>query len=437
MELEELGVDMPEKPNVHFMKPHVEGTRCRCYSIRNFFVLGAEEAILEFDHSFRTNFVKGSSKLLKDDPEACLEDDLENWDQDQKPDCKMVPTSFLLADGAEKPWRVIPAGEGLAVNVSIKEVLDNLGSSIDGPSGLDSNGLCPGGECPPEYSLTPRPRVTGMVISMDTQFFSHVMTTAKGPAYDYITANYNPPYAIFTFSAEFAWTSRGANVVVTEDTESRREEYDTYRYGAKFKLLDPRGYISQFDVQTLLQQIVNFAVYASFPPVIMTVLVFYSLGKRSEIFQRGQRKIMSIEELYKSFAFQAMLADKQFKSIDEDNSGFVEAKEIVETMQEVLGPALERKAPGMPNEWYAGKINEFAERITGEFVQSETNETVKGISHAAFIRAATFHEALNLEDVVDKVINPHADLAPGAKYCTKRNKEKKSGVAPADAYKYA
>ena len=46
------------------------------------------------------------------------------------------------------------------MNVSIKEVLDNLGSSIDGPSGLDTNGLCPGGECPPEYVATPRPRTT-------------------------------------------------------------------------------------------------------------------------------------------------------------------------------------------------------------------------------------------------------------------------------------
>ena len=103
------------------------------------------------------------------------------------------------------------------------------------------------------------------------------------------------------------------------------------------------GYISKFDIQTLLQQVVNFTVYASFPPAIMTVLVFYLLGKRSQIFQRGQRKIMSIDELYKSFAFTAMLADKQFKNLDTDNSGFVEVNEMITAMSEVLGPALERR----------------------------------------------------------------------------------------------
>ena len=103
------------------------------------------------------------------------------------------------------------------------------------------------------------------------------------------------------------------------------------------------GYISKFDIQTLLQQVVNFTVYASFPPMIMTVLVFYLLGKRSQIFMRGQRKIMSIDELYKSFAFMAMLADKQFKDLDTDNSGFVEVSEMITAMSEVLGPALERR----------------------------------------------------------------------------------------------
>ena len=132
-------------------------------------------------------------------------------------------------------------------------------------------------------------------------------------------------------------------MVVTEDTPTRKEEYDTYRYGAKFKLLDPRGFISKFDIQTLLQQVVNFTVYAQFPPMIMTVVVFYLLGKRSEIFMRGQRKLMSIDELYKSFAFTAMLADKQFKDLDTDNSGFVEVNEMITAMSEVLGPALERR----------------------------------------------------------------------------------------------
>ena len=105
-ELEEQGVDMPEKPNVHFMKPQVAGGKCRCYSIRNFFVLGAEEAVLEFDHSFSSTFAKGSSKLLKDDPDVCGESwgNLLSWEE-HAPDCKLVPTSFLLADGGEKPWR--------------------------------------------------------------------------------------------------------------------------------------------------------------------------------------------------------------------------------------------------------------------------------------------------------------------------------------------
>ena len=33
-------------------------------------LLGAEEAVLEFDHSFSSTFAKGSSKLLKDDPDV-------------------------------------------------------------------------------------------------------------------------------------------------------------------------------------------------------------------------------------------------------------------------------------------------------------------------------------------------------------------------------
>ena len=56
-----------------------------------------------------------------------------------------------------------------------------------------------------------------MVISIDTQFFSHKMTTPSGPAYDFIKENHIPPYAIFTFTGEFSWTSRGANVLVTEN----------------------------------------------------------------------------------------------------------------------------------------------------------------------------------------------------------------------------
>jgi hypothetical protein len=376
--------------------------------------------------------------MTADSPESCLsrgeplpKDPLHPYHEE----CVAIPRSFLLASGASKPWKVVPPGKGLSVNASVGEVLRELGKSIDGPSNLDDNGLCPDGECPSgsEYALTPSPRITGMVINVDTEFFTHKMTTATGPAYDYIRENFEPPYAVFTFSADFQWTSRGADVQVVENTRARKEEYDTYRYGAKFKMNDPRGVISRFNWDHLLQLVVNFKVLISFPAMIMTIVVLYCLGRQSEVFLRAQRKHLSTDDLYKSFGFQTMLADMQFKSMDKDQNGFICMAELVNLLTDVLGPNLKRKCPGQSEEWYRSKIDKFSTKLTTQFVKQSIQrkaavdngacEVWEGISYPEFVRSATFHEALNIEDVVDKVLDPDTDLPPCSMVCKKRRKD--------------
>ena len=85
-----------------------------------------------------------------------------------------------------------------------------------------------------------------------------------------------------------------------------------------------------------------------------------------------------------------MLPRQLFETIDEDNNGFVDTSEMVSTLTEVLGPALHKKRPDMPDKWYKDKIEDFAEKVTEAFVQDETKDVMNGISHAEFVKACVF-----------------------------------------------
>ena len=85
--------------------------------------------------------------------------------------------------------------------MSIDEVLACVDTCLDcfpdaSASSHTDNKLCEGGVCPDGIALTPYLRVSGAVVDLVTEVYSHKRTMPSSAGYDYIKARFEPPYAI-------------------------------------------------------------------------------------------------------------------------------------------------------------------------------------------------------------------------------------------------
>jgi hypothetical protein len=410
LRLKDTHPNMADRAQIHMQMPYQFGDNCICYSFENIFVLGADNAELVFTHSFEAfeGGVMGSSK-----------EDFEDGNP-----VKLSPTSFVIARGPsvtqEKPIKVIPPGpvtSESAVKITVKEALEAIGTCLDcqPDAPFAMNGMCDAEKgCDGVYKRAPTPRVSGAAINVRTEYYNELKAMPTGTGYDHIRSNYDPPYAIHVISGTFDWTSRGSDVVLVSDTPEWIEEQDTYRYGIMFKMQGATGVIARFDFGVVVDNLVNFTVLAGFPPMIVGGIVFYALGRKSKLYRRGQRKILTLHEMHRSFAYSAVMAGAIFKALDTDSDGFLDSSELNCCFKDLLLPKLRARFPGESDEFYWEKLNQFAAMMSDEF-EVESGEAIKasgfkrGISHTEFIRNCTFNEALDWEDMMEKLIHPDID----------------------------
>jgi len=390
-----LNAAAPQVDNVLFMKPQKFGkNRCRCFSLQNRFVLGVDAAKVAFTHSYNTDFMSGSSKTTDKDVD---------------------PTSFMLAEKGDKPFIIMEKGK--TQTFSIQQALEALGSNLDTlpVDAFYMNGLCPDGVCPPPYNAKPFPRITGASIDIRTEYYSHRVSMPKLPGFQWIADNYEPPYAIHVFRLSVDWTSRGSSVVTISNTANKTAQLDTYRYGISVKIAPAGGVISKVNYNVILNNLVNFVVLMGFPGVVMSVIVFYGCGKRSKLLRRGKRQVLSLETLYRSFAFNALVADKTFQDLDIDGDGMLTRNELFEVFKGFFMPKLKVKYPDRDEMWLQEQVYRMVGTLSETFARAGTVGTdgeEVGISREEFIRSCTLVEPLDYNDLINKVVDADADAGP-------------------------
>eukprot|EP00747_Dinoflagellata_sp_TGD_P134835 gnl/TRDRNA2_/TRDRNA2_175377_c0_seq1.p1 gnl/TRDRNA2_/TRDRNA2_175377_c0~~gnl/TRDRNA2_/TRDRNA2_175377_c0_seq1.p1 ORF type:complete len:630 (+),score=112.40 gnl/TRDRNA2_/TRDRNA2_175377_c0_seq1:96-1985(+) len=415
--LRELIPDLRKAKNVHMQRPTRTGhggSWCMCFSVQNKFMLGVDSAEFHFSYNYDSSKLSGSSKV-KDDA---------------------TPTRFFIGDGPnkDKPFKVQKndgSRESGISTLSVEEALEAVGTSLDGmPDDIFfENALCEGSECPEPYKLKPTPRVSGMQLSLQTEYYNDRKTMPSGEPYDTIKSDYDPPYAIHVLRKLEDWTSRGSDITVTEDTKDRKVTVDNYRYGTLINLQPAAGIISHWDIPSMVTGVCNFSVLMGFPPVLIGLYIFYGLGQRSKLFRRGQRRNIEINDMYRGFAYTAMMADLAFKAFDKNGSGFVENEELKTSFRHLLMPHLETRYPNKPTEFHQENLDKFVQLLVKDFTIENpdgTSEVKRGVSHEEFLKYCTANEPLDWDDVIEKLEDPDIDAARGATIF-----KRKAKVAPA------
>jgi len=389
--------DAPRTPNVHMKRPEAVGpTTCECWSYHNVFNLGIDAAEFHFTHQFASEHMSGSS-------------------QDTS---STSPTSFFLVQGADRPFKVIEKGR---INTfRLDEVLGALGTCLDcqPTAPFHANSMCAGGECPGDTRPKPALRVSGLVIDVQTHYYNEYKTMPKTDAHRWISSNHEPPYAVHIFQKAENWFSLGANTG-SMDLPPHKAEMDIYKYGVLIRLMSAKGTISKFDFNVLLGWIVNLKVLLSFPCLLVSFIVFNLLGERSKLLMKAKRKLVSVDNMYKSFAFSCLDADGTFKECDTNRNGFVNKEELQNRFVDILLPKLMAKHPETAEWQHREMIHKFVDKYLvrtfhPENAQGEPNIDVKmeGISYSTFMKACTFSEALDWEDLMRKTMDDGYDEDP-------------------------
>jgi len=366
---------------------------CRCYSFENTFLLGVDAMAVVFNYGYDSLNQRGSSKGVgpKD------------------------PVGFLLAQGASRPWRVLPKGE--VVRFTLEEALEALGTCLDCRDdrfAFYSNDLCEPepANCPWPYSRAPVLRITGAVIDVRTEYYSHITLMPQDEAYQWIQDRYDPPYAVLVLRLVVDWTSRGSDSQVLLSTEDREEHRDTYRYGVVFRLPPATGGIAEVSLGVTIDSIVNIAVFLMLPGAITSVLVFWLLGNMSYLYRQVQSKIVSVEVLHKSLAYTSLIAEHNFQLLDSNSNGYIDRQELFDLFSGMLRKKLKATKPGMDEQWIDNRIHMLVDMLTCEH-RSPTGGTVVGVSHQEFLRNATFNQPYTWDNLIDRMVEGRAEAYPG------------------------
>jgi hypothetical protein len=368
------------------MKPQDSGAdRCQCYSYQNIFKLGIDAASLYFTHSYSTQHVRGSSKATSE------------YD----------PISILVADGASEPFSVIEKGN--AVSFVLEQVLTALGTCLDCQPEAEfwQNSICNKTTgCLPPYQPKPTPRASGMMIDVRTEFYSHPLTMPQGPLFAWIIENHEPPYAIHIFSKYEDWASRGSDSTTIEDSPQRKVTVDNYRYGVLFRMKPAAGVISRVNMSVMVNNLCNFTVMMGYPGMIMTMVVFVFMGRKSKIFRKSQRTVVTVPDMFRSYTYSAMVAKKAFDAFDGNGSGFIDRSELKEHVKKLMLPAMRSRFPEKSEAWHHQQICSYADEMIDGF-SNERGRGVpgkaRGITYEEFLHHATFTQALDMDDLTNEI----------------------------------
>eukprot|EP00747_Dinoflagellata_sp_TGD_P193080 gnl/TRDRNA2_/TRDRNA2_58797_c1_seq1.p1 gnl/TRDRNA2_/TRDRNA2_58797_c1~~gnl/TRDRNA2_/TRDRNA2_58797_c1_seq1.p1 ORF type:complete len:244 (-),score=29.72 gnl/TRDRNA2_/TRDRNA2_58797_c1_seq1:82-780(-) len=209
-------------------------------------------------------------------------------------------------------------------------------------------------------------------------------------------------------------------MTVTEDTPNRTVIVDRYRYGVLINIQPASGIMSRFDINRVVTSLCNFSVLMGFPPMIVSFVVFFLLGQRSKLFRRGQRRIIEIQDLYRSFAYTALIADQIFQGADEDGTGFLGHTELYKKFSRLLLPHLLARYPDKSRGFYEERLRQFVDLLVKDFTIEKadgTHEKQRGVSHEEFLKFCTQNEPLDWADIMDKLADPKIDAPPGKNLC--------------------
>merc|ERR1740117_1973990 len=104
----------------------------------------------------------------------------------------------------------------------------------------------------------------------------------------------------------------------------------------------------------------------------MSVIVFYGCGKRSKLLRRGKRQVLSLETLYRSFAFNALVADKTFQDLDIDGDGMLTRNELFEVFKGFFMPKLKVKYPDRDEMWLQEQVYRMVGTLSETFARAGT-----------------------------------------------------------------
>mmetsp|Transcript_6990 Transcript_6990/g.14899 ORF Transcript_6990/g.14899 Transcript_6990/m.14899 type:complete len:667 (-) Transcript_6990:48-2048(-) len=400
-----LHPSLPNELNVRMKRPNPKATSCECLSLENVFLPGAEKLGIEITHRYTSEFATGSSK------EKSAND----------------PTSFLMTETG-KVFKTIEKGNSM--NFTVEELMSAFDTCMDcQPSGTFSlNSACSNGVCTGDYMPKPTPRLSGTVFNLRTEFYSHKVTMPKGEGYDYITAQYDPPYAVHIISHGQDWTSRGNSRTTTEESAARVVEVDNYRYGTLIKINTPGGVISSFDATVLVSKGVEFMVLAGLPTILTSFVAFYCLGHKSKLLRQAQRRVVSLGSLYRSFTYNAILAQLTYKKMDEDLTRMIPGQEEDEDffsedffrmyLKDDFFSQLRAAYPDDSEQDHEQHFENYLEMMVFDYQElgergEPTGTAKRGITKQDFMDAVLDTEPMTWQDMVDKLRKPDVDKGPG------------------------
>lgn len=409
---------LPDAPNVHLKMPEIFGAdRCRCYSLRNVFILGVEATGIEFNHVYSAaSYAKsGSSK--------------EEGEHD--------PTSFLLVQGASEPFRVIP--KGVTNSFTLQEALGEFGTCLDCQPDDSvpfwTNSICTDGVCEGAHQPKPTPRMSGMSLDVRTEYFDSRVVMPREPGYQWVADRYEPPYAIHVLRMNIDWTSRGSDLTVVRSDDERTVQNDIYRYGVLVRITPAAGKISRFAIGIVVDNMVNFMVLMELPAYVLTFMVFYACGRRSQVFRRGQTHWFGVDDIYRNYACQAAISDFAFQHLDDNNNGILNRQEVFEMFRGMVLPKLRARFPHKPQQWFNERIDSLMDvLITRSYdcqdpvlaSDSDCKDSLPvkdlsegGISQEEWIKNCTHSLAIDWDDLVEKIVDPDSDLDPISKICAR------------------
>ena len=232
----------------------------------------------------------------------------------------------------------------------MEEVLDVFDTCLDchSEANLRSNALCANGTCPEPYRLKPSRRTSGLIIDVETNYYSHKVNMPDGPGYAEIKRDGEPPYSVHVFRVSQMWASRGSDTNVESKTSAGLLESNTYRYGVMVRLGKASGKISRFDLYKVVGSLVQFVVLLSIPRFVLQLIVFNCLPE-SAMLQAVQCKTFTMPELYRSLTHNVFLADAIYQSYDQDGNGKISHSEFKKRLRLVFDKRLKESFPQQTN----------------------------------------------------------------------------------------
>ena len=292
--------------------------------------------------------------------------------------------------------------------------------------------------------------MSGAAIDITTEYYNHRITMPSGGAYDWIRkSEYDPPYAIHVVRNTEDWSSMGANVEGKQSWNASMQVYpDIYRYGILVRINPARGVIAHFDSSVLVNWLVNAIVLMGLPGAAISALVFYGLGRRSQLYMKAKRKILDVDNLYRSFSMSAMVANGVFEQMSGADSssqkvnGFITKSDLIVSVSGLLKPKL--LSSGLYSEVEVDqKILEYVEDIMVDDYHPEGDDgkpvlsiTERGMSHSGYIKASAFGEAIEWDDLMQKLKNLDGDkevVSKVTKRMTTRSSTKISPLQPSQS----